>query len=242
MKKNANLKNEDISDKDKISESSKKTEIKGKIKIIEEIPNNDDIFSTKEDKLSTDNNTNNIDKTNKKYRYTMNVAKNNNLKNIELNKSLKASRMTAIVQKQVNEQFSLDKLGKIIWAEEHRSANRPLQKIKKFNKETKFCHCCNLPCEQKGILEPFSYKESVTNFDICGNGIYLYFFYICFSVFCFFIIIIISSITFNIISKKYFDDVIHICNKNQDFKNKCDNLNIFNNKNLNNLFWSYKIV
>ena len=173
MKKNANLKNEDISDKDKISESSKKTEIIGKIKIIEEIPNNDDIFSTKEDKLSTDNKTNNIDKINEKYRYTMNIPNKN-----KLNKSIKASRMTSMVQGQINEQFSLYKLGKISWAKEHRSANRPLHKIKNFNKETKFCHCCNLPCEQKGIIEPFSFKESVKSFAVCGKGIYLYFLYI----------------------------------------------------------------
>ena len=238
MKKNDNLIRENISENDKNSDSSKKTEIKGNI-IIDEISNND-IYSTKEDKLSTDNNTNDIDKTNKKYRYTVNVSKKNNLQNIELNNNVKSSRMTEMVQVQINKKFSLDNLAIISYAEEHKSANRPLHKIKKFNKETKFCHCCNLPCEQKGIIEPFSYKESIKNFALCGKGIYLYFLYICFSVFCFFIIIIISSITFNINSKKYFNNVVHICNKNRELKNKCNNLNIFNHKDLNSLFWSYK--
>ena len=108
----------------------------------------------------------------------MNIPNKNKFKNFELNKSIKASRMTAMVQGQINEQFSLYKLGKISWAKEHRSANRPLHKIKNFNKETKFCHCCNLPCEQKGIIEPFSFKESVKSFAVCGKGIYLFFPYL----------------------------------------------------------------
>ena len=129
-----------------------------------------------------------------------------------MNKSkLGNSIMTTVVQKQIKENFSLDNVGRIDLAEEHRSANRPLYKKKEFNKETKFCQCCNLPCQQKGVIEPFSFCESVKNFAKCGKGIYLYFFYIIYAIFCFIIIGIISSISFILLNKKYSNNVYNIC-------------------------------
>ena len=164
---------------------------------------------------------------------------------------LGASVMTTFVQKQIKENFSLDNVGRIDLAKEHRSANRPLYKKNEFNKETKFCQCCNLPCQQEGVIEPFSFCESVKNFAKCGKGIYLYFFYIIFAIFCFIIVGIISSIIFILLGLNYSNDVEIICNDNSEIletkfnlSNICDN---FTNqkKNFNTsgyvLFYSYSI-
>ena len=172
-----------------------------------------------------------------------------------LTKSVKpiigTSIMTTVVQKQIKENFSLDNVGRIDLAKEHRSANRPLYKKNEFNKETKFCQCCNLPCQQKGVIEPFSFCESVKNFATCGKGVYLYFFYIIFAIFCFIIVGVISSITFILLSKNYSNDVKNICSdksKNMETRfnlsKKCDYFinqdNHFNTSEYN-LFYSYSI-
>ena len=164
----------------------------------------------------------------------------NNLNN---NKLSKKSKSILIIENQINNKFSLDNLGDIELAKDHRSANRPLNKIKEFNKKTKFCQCCNLPCEQKGVIEPFKYHDSVKDFSICGKGIYLYFFYISYAVCCNLIIIFLSSITFNISSNKYYKNVLNLCNINDsEIKFKCENYkNINKDLNLNDVNFFYKL-
>ena len=145
---------------------------------------------------------------------------------------------------QNKQNFSLDNLGDIELAKKHRSANRPLNKIKNdFDKETQFCPCCNLPCEQKGIIEPFKFCDKIEEFGICGNGIYLYFVYISFAVGCNLIIILFSSITFNIFSNKYYNNVLNLCKINDlEIKNKCENhKNINKDLNLDNVNFFYKL-
>ena len=51
--------------------------------------------------------------------------------------------------------FNMEGIGTIEFAKYHRSANRPLKKIKDFDQNTKFCPCCSLPVEQKGYIEKF---------------------------------------------------------------------------------------
>ena len=79
--------------------------------------------------------------------------------------------------------FNLDSLGEIEFAKLHREANRPLRKIKDFDKNTKFCPCCSLPVEQKGYIERFNFCENTDNFSDCGRGISLYFSYFRFAIF-----------------------------------------------------------
>ena len=160
-------------------------------------------------------------------RKTMNYSKKN--------KNTKKSVMTRAVQEQIGKNFSLDNLGQINLAEDHRSANRPLNKINDFNKKTKFCQCCNLPCIQEGVIEPFKYCDSIKKFAICGKGVYLYFFYTIFALFCFLIIILISSMSFNFLSRNYLNNIIDLCKSdNTIIVKKCQKYKI------NNTFWSYK--
>ena len=193
-----------------------------------------DMYSDKEEKLNKYDSegleSTNIQTKDNKYRKTYDKSK------AKINPNV--SRVTMAVQKQIKENFSLDNLGKIELAEDHRSANRPLnkKKNKNFNKQTKFCQCCNLPCIQPGIIEPFSFTDNVENFAICGKGIYLYFMYISYAVFCFLIIILISSISFSIFSNAYYKNVINLCNLNIT---KCENLKKMK-INLNEVYWSYK--
>ena len=76
----------------------------------------------------------------------------------------KKEKGLSAISNQIKEEFSLDKLGKIKWAKEHASANKPMNKIKEFTKNTKFCRCCNLPISTPGIIEPFSFNEDIENF------------------------------------------------------------------------------
>ena len=99
--------------------------------------------------------------------------KNNDEKNLNSKQNL---TRTMIVNKKI-ESFSLDDLGKIEYAKKHRSANRPLHKIKEFNSNVNFCRCCNLPCEEKGIIEPFHFCDDIDMFSECGLGITLYFYF-----------------------------------------------------------------
>ena len=89
--------------------------------------------------------------------------------------------------------FNLDGLGDIELAKLHREANRPLNKIKDFDKNTKFCPCCSLPVEQKGYIERFNFWDNTDKFSECGRGISLYFSYFRFA-------ILISAISFIIIT------------------------------------------
>jgi hypothetical protein len=79
--------------------------------------------------------------------------------------------------------FNLDGVGEIEYAKLHRDANRPLRKIKEFDKNTKFCPCCSLPVEQKGYIERFNFCDNTDKFAECGKGISLYFSYFRFAIY-----------------------------------------------------------
>ena len=132
----------------------------------------------------------------------MNIGKNNE----------KLDKAFTLVRHQIVEEFSLDKLGKISLAKEHASANRPLNKIKEFTKETRFCSCCNLPCETKGVLEPFSFCEKSDNFSVCGKGIPLYFFYFKYCILCSFVVLCIMSIPILVMNNHFLKGIKIFCN------------------------------
>ena len=110
------------------------------------------------------------------------------------NENFKKEAALSTVRYQIQSKFSLDKLGKIKWAKEHASANRPMNKLKEFNKNTKFCNCCNLPCETPGVIQPFSSCEKSENFSICGRAVPLYFYFIKYCIYCLIIVLIMMSL------------------------------------------------
>ena len=153
----------------------------------------------------------------------MNLGKNNE----------KLDKAFTLVRSQIAEEFSLDKLGKISLAKEHASANRPLNKIREFTKETKFCSCCNLPCQTDGVLEPFSFCEKSDNFYVCGKGIPLYFFYFKFCILISFVVLCTMSIPILVININFLDGI-------KDF---CNNINKNNHTLLNTTFHNcYKYI
>ena len=82
----------------------------------------------------------------------------------DLKKSTRAKpvRKTIVVKGKV-ETYSLDELGTIENAKKHQDANRPLHMLKELDESVKFCHCCDLPCESKGVIEPFKVSDDFNN-------------------------------------------------------------------------------
>ena len=136
--------------------------------------------------------------------------KNKNKKNNKTG-NFKREAAFSTVRHQLQDKFSLDNLGKIKWAKEHASANRPMNKIKEFNKSTKFCNCCNLPCETPGIIQPFSFCENVENFSICGRAVPLYFYFIKYCIYCLIIILIVMSIPISYINYGITSEIKSFC-------------------------------
>ena len=74
-------------------------------------------------------------------------------------------------------------IGDIEQAKTHSNANRPLKKVGEFDSETQFCKCCGLPCEKKGVMEKYSFKDSTEEFIKHGQVISLYFSFYIYSIF-----------------------------------------------------------
>ena len=74
-------------------------------------------------------------------------------------------------------------IGDIEQARTHSNANRPLKKVGEFDSETQFCKCCGLPCEKKGVMEKYSFKDSTEEFIKHGQVISLYFSFYIYSIF-----------------------------------------------------------
>ena len=108
--------------------------------------------------------------------------------------------------------FSLDNLGKISLAKTHSSANRPLHKIKDFTTDVKFCPCCNLPQETKGIIEPYNYCDEEELFSECGIGTYLYFYYFKYAIIILIITLCMSALPFLILTRHYTKGLNRLCN------------------------------
>ena len=124
---------------------------------------------------------------------------------------------TTIVKRNI-EDFSLDNLGTIDNAKKHSSANRPLHKLNEFTESVNFCRCCDLPCEEKGIIEPFHFCDDIDLFSECGLGITLYFYFFRFMALIVFMGIVVLAISMIVFNHNYSDGIIDMC-KN-DFKDK----------------------
>ena len=120
-------------------------------------------------------------------------------------------KQTVLVKNKIKKK-TLDDLGEIEEAKKHRSANRPLHKIAEFNSNVNFCWCCNLPCKEKGIIEPFHYCDSVDKFSECGLGISFYFYFFRFLIFVFFISICVIIISMMVFNKHYTKGINRVCN------------------------------
>ena len=134
-------------------------------------------------------------------------------------KSSKKLSQTALMKnandnsnKNREEKFNLDQLGRIEYAKEHSSANRPLNKLKEFKTNQKFCRCCGLPCITPGVIEPFKLCDSTDKYSILGQAISLYFSFYKFSIFI--LIVLLCSLiapSFYMIST-YYISLSSICN------------------------------
>ena len=138
---------------------------------------------------------------------SLKVVKKEQKKNPPVQKAL---TRTIVVRNKI-EEFSLDNLGKIEHAKRHRSANRPLHKIKDFNDNVNFCICCYLPCEEKGIIEPFHCCDDIDDFAECGLGITLYFYFFQFMTLILFIGICVLAISVIIFNHNYTDSIFDVC-------------------------------
>ena len=133
-------------------------------------------------------------------------------KNKDLNKI--SVRQTIMMEEKVEETGSLDDKGKIEEAKKHRSANRPLHKKRDFNNNVNFCHCCNLPCEEKGIIEPFHFCDNIDKFAECGLGVSLYFYFFRFAICVIFVGICVMAISIMIFNHHYTKGINRVCNNN----------------------------
>ena len=125
------------------------------------------------------------------------------------------THQTVMLEEKIEEN-SLDDLGKIEEAKKHRSANRPLHKLKDFNSSVNFCRCCNLPCEEKGILEPFHYCDDIDNFSECGLGVSLYFHFFKFAAVVLFIGMCVMAIGMIVFNHHYTKGINRVCNNNYE--------------------------
>ena len=123
------------------------------------------------------------------------------------------THQTVMVEEKIEEN-SLDDLGKIEEAKKHRSANRPLHKLKDFNSNVNFCRCCNLPCEEEGILEPFHFCDDIENFSECGLGVSLYFHFFKFAAVVLFIGMCVMAISMIVFNHHYTKGINRVCNNN----------------------------
>ena len=118
---------------------------------------------------------------------------------------------TTVIVKEKIEDYSMDDLGKIKYAQKHREANRPLHQIGTFTEDIDFCRCCDLPMEKKGIYEPFHVCDDIEEFSECGIGITLYFYFFKFITFISFVGICILSICLIIANLFYTRELKDVC-------------------------------
>ena len=125
---------------------------------------------------------------------------------------IKNRKTNKTTKEKFNLDNNLDSLGTIKLAKLHKNANRPLKKMKKeFDENVKFCPCCSLPVEQKGILERFKFFEHTDIFIECGSGIPLFFSFFKFSVFALFFISLSISLPTVILTNKYTTELMDLC-------------------------------
>ena len=110
------------------------------------------------------------------------------------------------------ETYSLDESGTIEKARKHRDANRPLHVIGEINNNVNFCHCCDLPCEEKGIIVPFKVCDHSDTFAECGLGISLYFLFFKFVILISLLAALSLSLVLMILNINYSAAIKDVCN------------------------------
>ena len=151
-----------------------------------------------EEKDKNNNDNNNELKSNRSNLKWLSKLKNKNKKTEKRNSQVK---------------FNIDGIGEIEYAKLHREANRPLRKIKDFDKNTKFCPCCSLPVEQKGYIERFNFCDNTDKFAECGKGISLYFSFFRFNIIISALTIIFIGIPTFILTNIYTEELNKVCYK-----------------------------
>ena len=130
------------------------------------------------------------------------------------------------------EEDYLDLKGNIKNAKIHANAKKILKIPEKFSPDNPvvFCNDCLLPQEKKGIVEPFPYCVDPKELQICGNGVYLFFVFHYYIIINLIGLIIICSIPYMIIDKKYADNLYKYCT---EFYISEGDVNNFETKNKN---------
>ena len=120
------------------------------------------------------------------------------------------------------ETHSLDDLGNHELAMKHRYANKPLKVLGDLSEDdVNFCHCCDLPCEKKGIVEPFEMCDDTDLFAKCGIGISLYYLFFKFVIVITFLGFLSLSVVLMVLNKEYSKGIKEVCNSK--YKNTNDN-------------------
>ncbi len=115
-------------------------------------------------------------------------------------------------QQNIDEKFNLDQLGRIEYAKQHSSANRPLNKLKNFKTNQVFCRCCGLPCITKGVIEPFKVCDNTDKYSILGQAISLYYSFYKFSIFILIVLLFSLIVPSFIMTNHYYFSISKICN------------------------------
>lgn len=113
----------------------------------------------------------------------------------------------------IKKKIKMNYVGSIEDAKIHSDANRPLKKLGEFNSQTVFCKCCGLPCEQKGVMEKYSFEDSTDEFIKHGQVISLYFSFYIYSMFILLYIFLAISLPTLIITNEKSKELNKICNK-----------------------------
>ena len=130
--------------------------------------------------------------------------------------------MRTILVKSKLETHSLDDLGNHELAMKHRYANKPLKVLGDLSEDdVNFCHCCDLPCEKKGIVEPFEMCDDTDLFAKCGIGISLYYLFFKFVIVITFLGFLSLSVVLMVLNKEYSKGIKEVCNSK--YKNTNDN-------------------
>ena len=128
----------------------------------------------------------------------------------------------------MKKKLKMNYVGSIEDAKIHSNANRPLKRLGEFNSQTVFCKCCGLPCEEKGVMEKYSFEDSTEEFITHGQVISLYFSFYVYSMFILLYIFLAISLPTLIITNEKSKELNKICNKIPN-KNSIEECNIYRN-------------
>ncbi len=145
------------------------------------------------------------------------LNENSNLSNTEERQSIEFESVSESKSSEgidIEEEY-LDLKGTIKNAKIHAKAKKILKTPKQYSPDNPvvFCNDCLLPQETKGIVEPFPYCIDPKELHTCGNGIYLFFVFHWYLIINLIGLIIICSIPYMIIAKKYADNLYKYCSE-----------------------------